>query len=203
MLNDQMPYLPEARYATYSARICTPEETLKRVTSFLPRYGITRVSRLTGLDNIGVPVWSAVTPNARSIVIHHGKGITDADAKVSATMEALERAIAGSPSIDTITATQASLELEGRGVDNLAGLIAQGQKLGLLTDLLQLQKQLFNSDTRIIFKKEKSSMKLPNLKLKCKPQNLKKKKAVVHHILFQGNLLPMEPLPSPFKKLGV
>ncbi|MGL4092327.1 YcaO-like family protein [Agrobacterium cavarae] len=127
MLNDQMPYLPEARYATYSARICTPEETLKRVTSFLPRYGITRVSRLTGLDNIGVPVWSAVTPNARSIVIHHGKGITDADAKVSATMEALERAIAGSPSIDTITATQASLELEGRVVDNLAGLIAQGQ----------------------------------------------------------------------------
>ena len=43
-------------------------------------------------------------------------------------------------------------------------------------DLLQLQKQLLNSDTRIIFKKEKSSMKLPNLKLTCKPQNLKKKK---------------------------
>jgi len=127
LLNDQMPELPEACSSTYSARLCPPEETLGRVASFLPRYGITRVSRLTGLDNIGVPVWSAVAPNARSIVIHHGKGITDADAKVSATMEALERAIAGSPSIDTVTATQASLELEGRVVDNLAGLIAQGQ----------------------------------------------------------------------------
>ena len=42
-------------------------------------------------------------------------------------------------------------------------------------ELLQLQKQLFNSDTRIIYKK-KSSMKLPNLKLTCKPQNLKEKK---------------------------
>lgn len=122
-----MPNFPEAPSSTNSARLCTPEETLKRVASFLPRYGITRVSRLTGLDSIGVPVWSAVTPNARSIVIHHGKGITDADARVSATMEALERAIAGSPSIDTVIASQASLELEGRLVDNLAGLIAQGQ----------------------------------------------------------------------------
>lgn len=126
-VNDQMPKLPEAPSSTFSPRLCTPEETLERVASFLPRYGITRVSRLTGLDNIGVPVWSAVTPNARSIVIHHGKGITDADAKVSAAMEALERAIAGNPSIATITATQATLELEGRVVDSLEGLIAQGQ----------------------------------------------------------------------------
>ncbi|MEJ8307925.1 YcaO-like family protein [Agrobacterium larrymoorei] len=122
-----MPKLPEAASSTYSARLCTPEETLERVEAFLPRYGITRVSRLTGLDNIGIPVWSAVTPNARSIVIHHGKGITDADAKVSATMEALERAVAGSPSICTVTTTQAILKLQGRVVDNLMVLIAQGQ----------------------------------------------------------------------------
>lgn len=127
LFNDQVPKLPEAASSTYSARLCTPEETLERVKAFLPRYGITRVSRLTGLDNIGIPVWSAVTPNARSIVIHHGKGITDADAKVSATMEALERAIAGSPSIPTVTTTQAALELQGRFVNILTCLIAQGQ----------------------------------------------------------------------------
>lgn len=127
LLNDQMPELPEARFCSYSTRLCSAEETLGRVQSLLPRYGITRLSRLTGLDNIGVPVWSAVAPNARSIVIHHGKGVTDADAKVSATMEALERAIACSPSICTFNTTQASLELQGRVVDNLVGLIAQGQ----------------------------------------------------------------------------
>ncbi|WEZ85506.1 YcaO-like family protein (plasmid) [Rhizobium sp. 32-5/1] len=124
-----MPEPPEATAPSpiYSDRICSADETLSRITPFLPSYGITRVSRLTDLDTIGVPVWSAVSPNARSIVIHHGKGITDADARVSATMEALERAIAGNPSIDTIAATRASLRAERQAVNSLDGLIAQGQ----------------------------------------------------------------------------
>ena len=131
LLNDQMP-IPQPPEATatspaYSDRICSAEETLSRVTPLLPRYGITRVSRLTGLDTIGVPVWSAVSPNARSIVIHHGKGVTDTDARVSATMEALERAIAGNPPMDTIIATRASLQAAGHAVNSLDGLIAQGQ----------------------------------------------------------------------------
>ncbi|RWX81481.1 hypothetical protein EPK99_04105 [Neorhizobium lilium] len=111
----------------YSDRICSAEETLGRIKPFLPRYGITRVCRLTGLDRIGVPVWSAVSPNARSIVIHHGKGITDADARVSASMEALERSIAGNPLIDAVTATRVDLQAEGFSVDSLDSLIAQGQ----------------------------------------------------------------------------
>ncbi len=111
----------------YSDRSCSAEETLSRVTPFLPRYGITRVSRLTGLDTIGVPVWSAVSPNARSIVIHHGKGITDADARLSVIMEALERAIAGNPPIDTMISTRASLQAAGHAVNSLDGLIAHGQ----------------------------------------------------------------------------
>jgi YcaO-like protein with predicted kinase domain len=82
---------------TYSDRICSPDETWSRIEALLPRFGITRLSRLTGLDRIGIPVWNAVSPNARSIVINQGKGITDIDAKVSAAMEALERSIAGDP----------------------------------------------------------------------------------------------------------
>jgi len=81
----------------YSDRICGPEQTWSRIEALLPRFGVTRLSRLTGLDRIGIPVWNAVSPNARSIVINQGKGITDIDAKVSAAMEALERAIAGEP----------------------------------------------------------------------------------------------------------
>lgn len=131
LLNDEIPIPgpPEATAPspTYSDRICSTEETLRRVIPFLPRYGITRVSRLTGLDTIGVPVWSAISPNARSIVIHHGKGVTDTDARVSATMEALERAVAGNPPMDTIIATRASLHAEGHAVNCLEGLIARGQ----------------------------------------------------------------------------
>jgi YcaO-like protein with predicted kinase domain len=130
-LNDQwsVPQPPGATVISpsYSDRACTAEDTLRRITPFLPRYGITRVSRLTGLDTIGVPVWSAVSPNARSIAIHHGKGITDAEARVSATMEALERAVAGNPPIETVTATRTSLLAAGNVVESLNSLIGHGQ----------------------------------------------------------------------------
>ncbi|WP_337268361.1 YcaO-like family protein [Oryzifoliimicrobium ureilyticus] len=111
---------------TYSDRVCPPDETLRRVEPLLAQYGITRVCRLTGLDRIGVPVWSAVTPNAYSIVTHHGKGITDADARISATMEALERAIAAEPAITSVRETQAYLSSVGDAIDRLDNLIAHG-----------------------------------------------------------------------------
>jgi len=56
----------------------------------LPRFGITRVGVLTGLDSIGIPVAGAYRPNSRSIAVHQGKGRTLAAAKVSAVMEAVE-----------------------------------------------------------------------------------------------------------------
>ncbi|MGQ3295575.1 MAG: YcaO-like family protein, partial [Shinella sp.] len=105
---------------TYSDRICSPEQTWSRIEALLPRFGVTRLSRLTGLDRVGIPVWNAVSPNARSIVINQGKGITDIDARVSAAMEALERAIAGEPLVpvrhasrrDFATAGDACLPLD-------------------------------------------------------------------------------------------
>jgi ribosomal protein S12 methylthiotransferase accessory factor len=90
-------------------------------------YGITRLSRLTTLDNNGIPVWNAVTPNAKSIVINQGKGITDIDAKVSAAMEALERAIACAPDVETVTASSKALAEAGHNLDPLHGLVAIGR----------------------------------------------------------------------------
>ena len=87
--------------STYSDRACAPEETLARIAPLLPRFGITRLARVTGLDCIGIPVWNAIVPNARSIVVNQGKGLTDIDAKVSAAMEALERTIASNPVLTT------------------------------------------------------------------------------------------------------
>jgi ribosomal protein S12 methylthiotransferase accessory factor len=54
------------------------------------RMGITRISVLTGLDVLGIPVVAATRPNSRSIAVHQGKGITLAAAKASAVMEAVE-----------------------------------------------------------------------------------------------------------------
>jgi ribosomal protein S12 methylthiotransferase accessory factor len=111
----------------YSDRLCSPEETLRRVAPWLWTYGITRLSRLTTLDNTGIPVWNAVMPNAKSIVINQGKGISDLDAKVSATMEALERAVAGAPRVEAVTASWAGLLEAGNRVDSLPSLVGAGR----------------------------------------------------------------------------
>ncbi len=111
----------------YSDRICDPQETWNRIGDLLPRFGITRLSRLTGLDRLGIPVWNAVTPNARSIVIHQGKGVTDLDAKVSAAMEALERAVAADPLAKAHIASQRALRAAGDAYLPLDGYISAGK----------------------------------------------------------------------------
>ncbi len=58
--------------------------------SLAPVMGITRVANVTGLDTIGVPVYTAYRPNSRSLSVTQGKGCTHIAAKVSALMEAVE-----------------------------------------------------------------------------------------------------------------
>ncbi|MEX2741750.1 YcaO-like family protein [Rhizobium mongolense] len=102
-----------------------PSETLTRVAPFLVDFGVTRVARHTGLDRVGIPVWCAYSPNARSIVVAQGKGLSDDDAKVSAVMEALERAVAGNPSVDTVQASARRLQESGYRVEKLNCLIGR------------------------------------------------------------------------------
>ena len=52
--------------------------------------GITRVANVTGLDRIGVPVVMVCRPNARSLAVSQGKGLTLEAAKASGVMEAIE-----------------------------------------------------------------------------------------------------------------
>src|SRR5207247_5173478 len=55
-----------------------------------PAMGITRVANITGLDCIGVPVVTVCRPNARSLAVSQGKGLTLAAARASALMEEIE-----------------------------------------------------------------------------------------------------------------
>ena len=111
----------------YSDRTLPAEETLKNVIPWLAHFGVTRLARLTGLDRPGIPVWNAVVPNSRSIVINQGKGLTDIDAKVSAAMEAIERAVAGAPLVKSIIATQRKLLDAGSRAIALPTLVAPNQ----------------------------------------------------------------------------
>ncbi|GAA1956839.1 YcaO-like family protein [Amycolatopsis minnesotensis] len=67
-----------------------PEETWQWIRPKLPQVGITRVADVTWLDEIGIPVFQAIRPNARTLSVSQGKGVSNALAKVSAAMEAIE-----------------------------------------------------------------------------------------------------------------
>ncbi len=81
----------------YSDRLYPATETIHRVWPYLADLGITRVARQTGLDRMGVPCWAAFRPNSRNLAGAQGKGLSDVAACVSATMEALEGAVAENP----------------------------------------------------------------------------------------------------------
>ncbi|MFC8429258.1 YcaO-like family protein [Streptomyces sp. NPDC057253] len=73
-----------------TVRARAPEETWETVAPFLQEFGITRVARLTGLDCVGLPVWTALRPGSLTLSGSQGKGATDLLAKLSAVMEAIE-----------------------------------------------------------------------------------------------------------------
>ncbi len=81
----------------YSDRAVPPAETVARMRAHLPRMGITRAARVTGLDRIGIPVWVATRPNGMTLAVSQGKGIDDDAAAASAIMEAAEFFVAEQP----------------------------------------------------------------------------------------------------------
>ena len=74
-----------------ASRVTPPEETERRIVPFLARLPVTRIADLTPLDEIRLPVFTVVTPLAKDLTTHMGKGIDATSARVSALMEAVER----------------------------------------------------------------------------------------------------------------
>lgn len=71
-------------------RICSPKDTFARVMKVAPVMGITRIANVTGLDRLGIPVYTSHRPNSRSLSVMQGKGYTHDAAMASALMEAVE-----------------------------------------------------------------------------------------------------------------
>ncbi|PPK65547.1 YcaO-like family protein [Actinokineospora auranticolor] len=76
------------QHGTHRTR--SPRATLDAFVPRMREFGITRLADVTGLDHIGIPVYMAVRPNARSLAVAQGKGIDHDSAKASALMEAIE-----------------------------------------------------------------------------------------------------------------
>jgi len=80
----------DATYRRGTYRTVAPEQTWARVQPLLRHYGITRVADVTGLDRLGIDVFQAVRPLARTVSVSQGKGLDSMSARVSAVMEAIE-----------------------------------------------------------------------------------------------------------------
>lgn len=79
-------------------RSVSAAETMRRVWPLMGRVGITRLADITGLDRVGIPVYSAIVPDSPDVLsVYNGKGLTKLDAKVGAVMEAVERHAAFAP----------------------------------------------------------------------------------------------------------
>ncbi|MGO8993624.1 MAG: YcaO-like family protein [Polyangiaceae bacterium] len=94
------------------------EETLARILPLRRKFGVTRCADVTGLDDLGVPVFCAVRPRGKALGMANGKGLTRAQALVGALMEALEVHHAENPPADLRTASLESLLASGmRAID--------------------------------------------------------------------------------------
>lgn len=109
--------MPEKRLDNGTHRVCAAEETLAKWQPKLSEFGITRIADVTGLDRIGIPVTLAIRPNSRSVSVSQGKGMTLADAKASAMMEAIEIWHAEHFNKPILYGSEANLEKEHRIVE--------------------------------------------------------------------------------------
>lgn len=111
------------RYFDGTHRTVAPSETLERIRPLLSEFGITRLSDITGLDRIGIPVSQAIRPMSRSLSVAQGKGLTPDAARVSAAMEGIEAWHAETMVLTSTNGSAKELAAKHRVVD-LSGLDA-------------------------------------------------------------------------------
>ncbi len=77
-----------------SFRTASVEDTLAKAIELAPTLGISRVTDITRLDRPGIPVYASIRPDAMpgTVCICAGKGMTHAEARAGAYMEAIELA---------------------------------------------------------------------------------------------------------------
>jgi YcaO-like protein with predicted kinase domain len=86
---------PETRKALRQA-VAEAINSLSR-KQLLESFAISRIADLTGLDTIGLPVYSCTRVLSQTISIHSGKGLEKAAARAGAILEAIEFEVAEHP----------------------------------------------------------------------------------------------------------
>ena len=110
----------EIKYFKGTHRIIPPAKTIENHENKAKIAGITRITEITDLDRVGLPVFSAIRPTAEdgAISIYGGKGISKDHAKASALMEGFERYSAEKQESDeTIIADLNEISKKGRYIE--------------------------------------------------------------------------------------
>lgn len=92
-----------------SAHPVSAEEAWQRFEPFLKETGVTRISDITQLDRIGIPVFNVLRPSIDSYTAAHGKGFTPTAARLSAAGESLERWYGTSAPLESFRSTWGEL----------------------------------------------------------------------------------------------
>lgn len=101
-------------------RVKDPVDTYDSNEEKLRTAGITRITEITHLDRVKIPVFSSIRPTAQSggVSVYAGKGATVEQARASAMMEGFERYSAERQDIDeTIIASLSEIEEFGEYID--------------------------------------------------------------------------------------
>ena len=75
-------------------RSCSIDAVADLLIKHSSDYGIARIADITGLDVTGIPVYIGIRPDAMTLSVSAGKGLSKIDSFVSAGMEAVETAVA-------------------------------------------------------------------------------------------------------------
>ena len=109
----------EIKYFKGTHRIIPPSQTIENNEDKCRIAGITRITEITHLDRIGLPVFSAIRPTSQdgAISIYGGKGITTEHAKASAMMEGFERYSAEKQDENLVTGSVSEISSKGNIID--------------------------------------------------------------------------------------
>ena len=109
----------EIKYFKGTHRIIPPSQTIENNEDKCKIAGITRITEITHLDRIGLPVFSAIRPTSQdgAISIYGGKGISTEHAKASAMMEGFERYSAEKQDENIVTGTVSEISSKGNIID--------------------------------------------------------------------------------------
>lgn len=102
-----------------SFRTQNAELSFEQARQVLGKLGISRVTDVTRLDRLGLPVHASIRPRGQVLRVHAGKGLTASESRIGAAMEAIEFAVADPATTPWQAESMNRDALESRWADGL------------------------------------------------------------------------------------